>query len=43
MKIMRNDDATKMNSRVTYRNYGRKYPIDENYAGNIFSKRRTQT
>jgi len=40
---MRNDDATKLNNSVTYRVYGRKYRKYENNAGNISSKRRTQT
>jgi len=39
---MRNGDATKLNSSVTYRIYGRKYRKNENNVGNFFSKRRRQ-
>ena len=39
---MRNDNATKMNNEITYRNYSRKYRKEKNKSGNIFSKR-TQT
>jgi len=36
---VRNDDATKMNSRVTYRNYGRIFLKEEDNTGNIILKK----
>jgi len=41
-KIMRCDDATNMNGRGSYRNYGRKYPNGNLHSENVL-RQKTQT